>query len=99
MKPCQKVIFLLLVSWAFVLLQGSLHANTDFPAKPIKIVVCTGPGGLIDITARKFSQVASKYTDVNFIVENKPGAGGNVALKKILQSPADGYSLYACRCS
>ncbi len=67
-----------------------------FPEKPIKIVVYTGPGGLIDISARKFAGIASKYVDVNFVVENKPGAGGIVALKKVIQSPADGYNLYAC---
>ena len=36
----------------------------EFPAKPIKIIVYTKPGGLIDITARKFTDIASKYTDV-----------------------------------
>lgn len=71
-------------------------AKGAFPEKPIKIVVYTGPGGLIDISARKFAGVASKYTDANFVVENKPGAGGIVALKKVIQSPADGYNLYAC---
>ncbi|HIC51399.1 MAG TPA: tripartite tricarboxylate transporter substrate binding protein, partial [Candidatus Marinimicrobia bacterium] len=71
-------------------------ALADFPDKPIKIVVYTGPGGLIDITARKFTAVAYKYVDATFVVENKPGAGGIVALKKVLQAPEDGYNLYAC---
>jgi len=71
-------------------------AQAAFPEKPIKVVVYTGPGGLIDISARKFAGVAAKYVDVNFVVENKPGAGGIVALKKVIQSPADGYNLYAC---
>ncbi len=71
-------------------------ANAAFPDKPIKVVVYTGPGGLIDISARKFAGIASKYVDVNFVVENKPGAGGIVALKKVIQAPADGYNLYAC---
>jgi len=70
--------------------------SAQFPSKPIKIVVYTGPGGLIDITARKFASVADKYVDATFVVENKPGAGGIVALKKVLQSPEDGYNLYAC---
>jgi putative tricarboxylic transport membrane protein len=70
--------------------------SAEFPSKPIKIVVYTGPGGLIDITARKFASVADKYVDATFVVENKPGAGGIVALKKVLQSPEDGYNLYAC---
>jgi tripartite-type tricarboxylate transporter receptor subunit TctC len=71
-----------------------IHA--EFPSKPIKIVVYTGPGGLIDITARKFASIADKYVDATFVVENKPGAGGIVALKKVLQAPEDGYNLYAC---
>ncbi|MBC8479571.1 MAG: tripartite tricarboxylate transporter substrate binding protein, partial [FCB group bacterium] len=91
-----RQFLLLFVSWTLILSPKPLTAGEDFPAKPVKIIVYTGPGGLIDITARKFSQIASKYSDVNFIVENKPGAGGIVALKKILQSPADGYNLYAC---
>lgn len=79
-----------------VLLVFAPVAHGAFPEKPIKIVVYTGPGGLIDISARKFAGVAAKYVDVNFVVENKPGAGGIVALKKVIQSPADGYNLYAC---
>ena len=67
-----------------------------FPNRPIKLIVYTGPGGLIDSTARKFIDVASKYTDATIVVENKPGAGGIVALKKVLQMPADGYTLFAC---
>jgi tripartite-type tricarboxylate transporter receptor subunit TctC len=68
----------------------------SFPAKPIKIVVYTAPGGLIDITARKFTEIATRYTDAVFVVENKPGAGGIVAMQKVLQMPADGYTLLAC---
>lgn len=72
------------------------RVEAAFPDKPVKIVVYTGPGGLIDISARKFAGIAAKYVDVNFVVENKPGAGGIVALKKVIQAPADGYNLYAC---
>ena len=68
----------------------------SFPEKPITIIVYTGPGGLIDITARKFADVASKYSDATFVVENKPGSGGIVAMKRLLQLPADGYTLFAC---
>lgn len=67
-----------------------------FPRKPITIVVYMGPGGLIDITARKFAEVAAKYTDAVFVVENKPGAGGIVAMKRTLRMPADGHTLLAC---
>jgi len=93
-KVTLRVIGLVLLVLAFLLLVPS--ARAAFPEKPIKIVVYTGPGGLIDISARKFAGIAAKYVDVNFVVENKPGAGGIVALKKVIQAPADGYNLYAC---
>lgn len=86
--------FIKYILFTVILISGIIYA--DFPTKPIKIVVYTGPGGLIDITARKFASVADKYVDATFVVENKPGAGGIVALKKVLQSPDDGYNLYAC---
>lgn len=84
----------------FVLTSGCGPAASgpepDFPSQPIKIIVYTGPGGLIDTTTRKFTEIAQKYTDATFVVENHPGAGGIVALKRVLQMPADGYTLYAC---
>ena len=67
-----------------------------FPTKPIKIVVYMKPGGLIDVTARRFATIASKYTDATFVVENKFGAGGIVAMQKVQRQRADGYTLYAC---
>lgn len=93
-KRTLKGIGLLLILLGILLLVPT--AEAAFPEKPIKLVVYTGPGGLIDISARKFASIATKYVDVNFVVENKPGAGGIVALKKVIQAPADGYNLYAC---
>ncbi len=93
-KITLKGIGLILILLGILAIVPSAHGA--FPDKPIKIVVYTGPGGLIDISARKFAGIASKYVDVNFVVENKPGAGGIVALKKVIQAPADGYNLYAC---
>jgi len=64
-----------------------------FPTKPIKLVVYTGPGGAGDILARKFTDIASKYTDATFVVENKTGAGGIVAMEYVAATKADGYTL------
>jgi len=89
-------LFFMLLFFFSLEAQSSTKGKTDFPDKPIKIIVYTGPGGLIDVTSRKFAEVASRYTDATFVVENKPGAGGIVALKKVLKLPADGYTLYAC---
>ncbi|MCK5519903.1 MAG: tripartite tricarboxylate transporter TctB family protein [Candidatus Marinimicrobia bacterium] len=95
MKFIKLTVFLLLYTLSLSA-SGGDKSIESFPDKPIKIIVYTGPGGLIDVTARKFSDIASRYVDVNFVVENKPGAGGIVALKRVLQMPNDGYTLYAC---
>ena len=69
-------------------------AGKAFPEKPIKIIVYTKPGAVIDIKARKFTDIAKKYTDATFVVENKTGAGGIVAMKYILgETDPDGYTL------
>ena len=67
-----------------------------FPTKPIKLIVYTKTGGSIDTTARKFSDVAKKYTTATIVVENKPGAGGIVAMKYVLAAEANGNTLLAC---
>ena len=66
-----------------------------FPAQPIRIIVYTSPGGLIDFTARRFADVARKYSDQPFVVINRPGGGGIVAFEEALQRPADGYTMLA----
>ena len=88
----KKTIIILSVVVAF--LSGSMGAAyAKFPAKPIKVVVYTKPGGAGDVFARKFTAIADKYTDASFVVVNKPGAGGVIAIKHILKSRADGYKL------
>ena len=100
MKTYDRIIVIaLLLAAAMTVFSACKKQGTtgiDFPVKPIKIVVYTGPGGLIDFTARKFTDVAARYTDATFVVENKPGAGGLVAMRSVLQQSSDGYTLFAC---
>ncbi len=70
-------------------------AQAKFPDKPIKLIVYTKPGGAIDVFARKFTAIAHKYTDATFVVVNKSGAGGIVAIKYILAQKPDGYKFAA----
>jgi len=90
---------LLLCGLAVVFLSSTSCSPADedgaFPQKPITLIVYTGPGGLADVTARKLVAVASSYTDATFVVENRPGAGGLIAVQELIHKPADGYALLA----
>jgi len=64
-----------------------------WPAKAIRIVVPFPPGGGTDIIARETSQKVAAATGWTFIIDNKPGAGGNLGVDAVAKSPADGYTL------
>lgn len=87
------VLMVLLVFNVFA--AGQQDSGATFPDKPIRLVVYAGAGGQLDITARKFVELAAKYTPATFVVENKPGAGGLVGWEYVVSQPADGYTLMA----
>jgi tripartite-type tricarboxylate transporter receptor subunit TctC len=65
----------------------------SWPAKPIRIVVPFPPGGGTDIIARETSQRVAAATGWTFVIENKPGAGGNLGVDSVAKAPADGYTI------
>jgi tripartite-type tricarboxylate transporter receptor subunit TctC len=65
----------------------------EYPTRPVRIIVGYAPGGAGDITARLTSQWLSERLGQQFIVENRPGAGTNIATEAVVRAPADGYSL------
>lgn len=64
-----------------------------WPSKPIRILVPFPPGGGTDVIARETSQRVAAATGWTFIIDNKPGAGGNLGVDAAAKSPADGYTL------
>ena len=68
-------------------------AQDSYPAKPVKILVPYGPGGATDIIARIVAQRLTESLGQTFLVENRPGANGNLALEAAAKAPADGYTL------
>jgi tripartite-type tricarboxylate transporter receptor subunit TctC len=71
---------------------NSAHA-ADFPSKPVKIIVSAAPGSSPDLTARVLAQQLSALWKQAVVVEDVPGAGGNLAAEKVAKSAPDGYTL------
>src|SRR6266850_1912538 len=68
-------------------------AQEAYPARPVKILVPYGPGGATDIIARIVAQRLTESLGQTFLVENRPGANGNLALEAAAKAPPDGYTL------
>jgi tripartite-type tricarboxylate transporter receptor subunit TctC len=71
----------------------SAHAEGAYPERPVRIIVPYGPGGVADVTTRIIAQRLSERLTQQFIVENRPGAGGIVAVQAGLSGAPDGYTL------
>lgn len=66
----------------------------DYPDKPVRVVVGFAAGGSTDIAARIISKALTDALGQSFVVENKPGAGSNIAAEQVARAKPDGYTLY-----
>ena len=93
-QPFKKLItacaFLL---FALISMPVAHAQSTTYPNKPVKVLVGFTAGGGLDVLARIVAQRMSEQTGQSFIVENRAGAGSNVAGEIVARSPADGYTL------
>jgi len=90
----RKYLFLLIILISTGL--ASLASAQSYPNKTIRILVGFAPGGSTDIVARLIAQEMTKNVGQQVVVDNRPGAGGNIAAELTSKAPPDGHTLFAC---
>jgi tripartite-type tricarboxylate transporter receptor subunit TctC len=93
MHQKNKIFIGFIMIFGLVLLRVSPAMAMDFPIRPINMIVPWAAGGAGDIIARTLSDVARNELGQPVVVENKPGAGGNMGTTLILTKPPDGYTI------
>ncbi len=68
-------------------------AAADYPDRPVKVIVAFSPGGTTDTLTRSVTNTLTQKLGQPFVVENKPGAGGNIGTEFVVRAPADGHTL------
>jgi tripartite-type tricarboxylate transporter receptor subunit TctC len=95
MKGSSRVIAALALGCAAMVMAGAARAaDDDYPNRPVRWLVGYPPGGSTDICARLIGQYLSEHLHQQFAVENKPGAGNNLATEIAVHAPADGYTVF-----
>jgi tripartite-type tricarboxylate transporter receptor subunit TctC len=91
------IIRIVAATVGIAVLAGAVPAGAEdaasYPSKPARIFVPYGPGGVGDLTMRLLAQKLTENTGEQFIIENRPGAGGSLSAKAVLGAEADGYSM------
>lgn len=92
-RPSRQAFLRLAMGTVLIPVLARLADADTYPSRPIHLIVGFPPGGGIDIVARLIAQWLTERLGQQVIVENKPGAGGNVATEIVVRSPPDGYTL------
>ena len=77
-------------------LAGMVNGHAAYPEKPIRWIVAFAAGGSIDLLARLFAQRLTENLGQQVVIDNRPGAGGNLSAEIVARSAPDGYTLYIC---
>ncbi len=94
MKALRGIAVLVLACAAAGIVAGAARAEDDYPNHAVRWLVGYPPGGSTDICARLIGQYLSEHLHQQFAVENKPGAGNNLATEIAAHAPPDGYTVF-----
>lgn len=92
MSKLASIVATLLLAPALAAAQGAAYPAQDFPKKPIRFIVGFTPGGPSDILARALGQKLGELWNQQVVIDNRPGAGGNLAAEALARSAPDGYT-------
>jgi tripartite-type tricarboxylate transporter receptor subunit TctC len=86
--------FIYLAAGAIALpLVNRMAAAQNYPSRPVRLILGAAPGGIIDILARLMGQWCTEYFGQSFVIDNRPGGGGAIAIETVAKAAADGYTL------
>ena len=93
MKLSRRTFLYLAAGAAALPVVSRIASAQTYPARPVRLIIGIAPGSAPDILGRLLAQWLSERLGQPFIVENRPGAGGNIAIEAVIKAPADGYTL------
>jgi tripartite-type tricarboxylate transporter receptor subunit TctC len=91
-----RVRFLAVLAWPALLVGGASAAVPEFPSKPMRYIVATGPGGASDLIGRTLGPPLSEALGVQVVIDNRAGAGNTVGAEIAARAAPDGYTLFSC---
>ena len=94
MKKSIALSFAVGLASLFALAASASAQAQSWPSKPLRIVVGFPPGASADVAARLVAAKMSESLGQSVLIENKPGAGSNIATESVVRAPADGYTLF-----
>src|SRR5437899_11361182 len=82
------------VALVLALLSALAFGQVSYPNRPVKMIVPFAPGGASDFVARIISPKLGETLGQQIVIENRPGASGNIGMEAAAKAPADGYTIY-----
>lgn len=98
MRAFSSLFSIALCGFALTAVAADAPAQT-YPTRPIRLIVSFAPGGGVDLVARLVGQKLSEAWGQQVVIDNRPGAGGNLSAELAAKAPPDGYTLYLCSAS